>query len=92
MLKSSLWRLRKPHTRLNQRPLRTHLVVRETNAFVQCLPNEFGLRHFLVADQRVAPILPRPAELEVGQMVGEPRAETLDANRVHRVDALEQHF
>ena len=66
-----------------------YLVVRETNALVQSFPDELGLRHFFVSDQRIAPIFPRPTELEVGEMVREPSAEPLDANRVHSVDALE---
>ena len=67
-------------------------MVGESDALMQRLTNELGLRHFLVADQGVAPVFPRPTKLEVGKMVGEPRAETLDAHRVHRVDPLEQHF
>ena len=67
-------------------------MVGKTNALVQRLPDEFGLGHFLVTDEGITPIFPRPTELKVGQMVRKPRAESLDANRVHRVDPLEQHL
>ena len=68
--------------------VRTPLVVRQAEALEQHLPDELSLGLLLVLGDGLLPVVPAPAELEVGQVVAEPADEPVEAGHVHDGDPL----
>ena len=63
-----------------------------SETFQQNLAYELGLGQLGILRQGVVPVVPGPAELEVGEVVGEPVDEPVEARHVHDADPLVQEL